>query len=368
MRIMIIRSVAFATMVYSAAWPATSVQSPRDLSSLIRQHRTEVFVLATPHLSQVKGNWNLVALEPLLKRLEAFRPDAVAVEEMRGADYEVLLSDPAAYKGVIEELRPRSPVLAAAAQSALHSTWAQAAEQFRSRLELMTGRIPTAAERLDLVMLAIAAYEIPTAELQWRLLSLEERKPSSVPEVISAYLNESLSRRNEIDSVGVELGRRLGLSRIYGIDDQSENDLLATVVPALEKAMSRAEFAAITADPHFSEVDKTTSREAIGGNLLPTYRLYNSADYGAKDIHLQWDIFNRVPLAGDPGRTRLILWEVRNFNIAAHIARVAATHPGGHILVIIGAAHKPFLDDYLGRSMDFRIMTAAQILGTAIRP
>jgi Family of unknown function (DUF5694) len=368
MRIMIIRSLAFATMVYSAAWPATNTHSPRDLSSLISQQRTEVFVLATPHLSQVKGNWNLAALEPLLKRLETFHPDAVAVEEMRGADYEVLLSNPGAYKGVIEELRPRSPNLAAAAQSALHLTWAQAAEQFQSRLELLTGSIHTTAQRLELVMLAIAAYEIPTAELHWRLLSLEERKQSSVPEIIRADLDESLSRRNEIDAVGVELGRRLGLTRIYGIDDQSENDLLAAAIPALEKAMSRAEFVAIMADSHFSEVDKAASREATAGNLLPAYRLYNSADYGTKDIHLQWDIFNRVPLAGDPGRTRLILWEVRNFNIAAHIARVAATHPGGHILVIIGAAHKPFLDDYLGRSMDFRIMTAAQILGTAIRP
>src|SRR3546814_14542299 len=60
------------------------------------------------------------------------------------------------------------------------------------------------------------------------------------------------------------------------------------------------------------------------------------------------------PSPDQVGRRRVALWEVRNLRMVANIREVAARHPGGRVLVIVGSAHKPWFDAYL------RMMTAVR--------
>jgi hypothetical protein len=92
------------------------------------------------------------------------------------------------------------------------------------------------------------------------------------------------------------------------------------------------------------------------GDLLPHYQFLNSPEYLLKDVDTQWGFFLRTRLHSGLDRFRLALWEVRNLNIASNIRRASAQYPGGRILVIVGASHKPFLDSYLLQIADIKLV------------
>jgi pheromone shutdown protein TraB len=48
--------------------------------------------------------------------------------------------------------------------------------------------------------------------------------------------------------------------------------------------------------------------------------------------------------------------------MAANIREVSDNKPGGRVLVIVGAAHKPWLDAYLSMMSDVAIADAQQVL------
>jgi hypothetical protein len=61
-------------------------------------------------------------------------------------------------------------------------------------------------------------------------------------------------------------------------------------------------------------------------------------------------------------RSRVAQWEVRNLLIAAHIRQATALHPGERMLVVIGSAHKPFLDRYLRQMLDVRVIQLESLI------
>jgi hypothetical protein len=80
------------------------------------------------------------------------------------------------------------------------------------------------------------------------------------------------------------------------------------------------------------------------------------AAFATADVDAQWGVFLRTHFESGSDRSRLGLWENRNLTIAARIRGVAALHPGGRVLVIYGAAHKPFLEAYLSKMADLRLV------------
>jgi pheromone shutdown protein TraB len=64
----------------------------------------------------------------------------------------------------------------------------------------------------------------------------------------------------------------------------------------------------------------------------------------------------------DVGRIRMAAWEVRNLRMVANIREAMARHPGGRVLVIVGAGHKPWFEAYLALLPDIRLVDAQTIL------
>ena len=62
------------------------------------------------------------------------------------------------------------------------------------------------------------------------------------------------------------------------------------------------------------------------------------------------------------GRQRLAGWETRNMRMAANIREASAKAPGGRVLVVVGAAHKPWLEAYLDMMSDVQIVDAEAVL------
>ena len=57
----------------------------------------EVLVLGSPHLSSLPETFTPAMLEPLLQRLEAWRPTAIAVENLSGLQCDFMRRNPARY-------------------------------------------------------------------------------------------------------------------------------------------------------------------------------------------------------------------------------------------------------------------------------
>jgi pheromone shutdown protein TraB len=62
------------------------------------------------------------------------------------------------------------------------------------------------------------------------------------------------------------------------------------------------------------------------------------------------------------GRNYVGYWETRNLRMASNIRDAIAAQPGSRTLVIVGAAHKGYLDAYLNQMHDVRIVNAMQVL------
>ncbi len=158
-------------------------------------------------------------------------------------------------------------------------------------------------------------------------------------------------------SIGVALARRLGLERVEAIDDHADKDLFLQFSDQLiSELQGNPTFERVMAAPIFAESTRRLDRAVDDGDLLPYYLFLNSTAFGMADVDAQFHAFFRTRLPSGLDRARSAVWEVRNLNIASHIRRVTAMHPGQRALVIIGAGHKPFLDLYLGAMMDVRIV------------
>jgi hypothetical protein len=62
------------------------------------------------------------------------------------------------------------------------------------------------------------------------------------------------------------------------------------------------------------------------------------------------------------GRNYVGYWETRNLRMASNIRDAIAGQPGSRTLVVVGAAHKGYLEAYLNQMHDLRIVDALQVL------
>lgn len=153
------------------------------------------------------------------------------------------------------------------------------------------------------------------------------------------------------------LARRLGLPAVDPVDDFEDLEAYGLIDAQLEKDFQENPFlAAVSKAPIYVESDALRNRCLAEGDLWPVYVLLNSERFAGADVDAQWVVFLRTHFPSGTDWTRLGLWENRNLKIAARIRAVAALHPGGRVLVIYGAAHKPFLDEYLSRMADVNVV------------
>ena len=350
------RSVCAGTLLLAAcasgpSEPGTIGPPPvTTLSSLPEEHRTRVAVLGTTHLSAVEGVTQ-ASLEPLIEHLAAQRFAAVAIERMPAREIEALLAD-SALRPLIETYLGADGLAAAReAQRLMGLSGPEAAARMTGWTE--APQRLSSAEREARLLTALAAYEIETAILYRRSLS----DGAAVPPVIDRFLRGVEARPNERVMLAVVLAERLGLARLWQIDSQADKDLFAALQDDLATGFEASgALEALLNGPPYAPSDALTAEAVAAGDMLPAFRFYNSAVYAEQDVRGQYDFFNRHPFPNEAGRARQAAWDERNYRIAANIRRVTAYHPGEDVLVIIGAGHKPFLDELLGVALDVRVV------------
>lgn len=351
---MILHSLAFALL--GSAQPPIALEQYDD--RLVGE-RTEIVVLGTAHLSSFRDEVDRATLDamldPLLDRLEARKPEVIAIEAVSGPDCDHLLRYGEAFAGGSGYCR-----VDAAAQSFIGLTAPQAETKI---LEIMLAGGPKdkASARRSLAALFMAAGDSNSALVQWLRLAPEDRVPGKeLSQEMADALATSANSLNENVSIGVALAVRLGHERVWPVDDHSADQIQLAKAEHYGKHM-RAIWAQ-NIDQADEKRDAALAALKASGDLMAYYRFLNAPEN--QDLTIRNDF--ALALADDRkervGQTYANWWQVRNLRMTANIVAAAAMEDATEVLAIVGASHAPYYADYLERMHHVDVVDTMEIL------
>jgi hypothetical protein len=320
---------------------------------------SEVIVLGTPHLSGWPDNFDAKTLDPLIDRLAAWKPQAIAVESLSGLQCDALRRFPSRYADTVDSYCWDT---ALARQTTGLDVLAATAEV--DRLLATWPAKPTVQDRRHLAALFLASDDQGSALVQWlRLPPVERRAGEGLDATLVARLEVLRQRRNEEFLIAVPLAARLGLERLVLMDDHSADRPYRN---------AEEEKAAGTAIMKAWDNPATTRRKAMdesltpgiatSGGVLALYRAYNAPEQARIIYDSDFGAALKEPSPERFGRGYVAYWETRNLRMAANIRDVLGELPGQRLLVIVGASHKFYLQAYLDMMHDIRLVDTDMLL------
>lgn len=344
--------LALAASSFAVGSPAFD---PRQHKGEIAGAPAQVLVLGTMHLSQLPERLDTRLLEPLLNRLAAYNPEVITVEGLGGEECDTLgrfkPEHDKAYKtycfdtAELEKMTGLDiPAAEAEADRALASWPAN----------------PAPEQRRHLAMLFLAAGNLASATVQWLRLSEAERHAGDG--LTDAMINLILRKGrppNENYAIGAALAARLGLERVYPIDDHLADgpDQGEDSSKAVQAAWNKG------GEPRVkTEYKRLAASLHSAADVLAFYRFLNEP--GTERATIASDM-GRAALDPSPqqyGRQYLSWWEGRNLRMVGNIRSAFSSKPDARVLVIVGATHKGYLDAYLNMMQDVRLIDAEKLL------
>lgn len=353
---------ALAAFALISAPASAQSLDPRAYQSQIEGERTQILVLGSPHLSGAPDTFDPVVLEPLLDRLAAFRPDVITIEALSGESVDALWNYREIYGDTPTTYGWRIMALAAMARQNTGLDMPSAEAESR-RLLADWPASPTPAQRRHLAAVFLAAGDPHSALVQWwRLDPAERRAEDGVSQLLVEQLAAYDTRRNENHMIAVRLAVRLGLERVYPVDDHADDDMPADRATDLEAFWQEPWAAEMMADERARPLRDAPQMLTTPDQVLATYRMLNTPATAKFDSDWQWLPMLNRPSPNLVGRMRVGLWEARNLRQVAHVREVAALHPGQRILVLVGSGHKGWFDYYLGMMSDVEMVDARRVL------
>jgi len=318
--------------------------------------KTQVLVLGSMHLREAPKSFRPTMLEPLLARLAAYRPTIITIEQLSGETCDLMARYPAVYdpQDVTTYCHDTSAARAATGLDIPAAT----AEVKRTLARWPAS--PTPAQRRHLAALFLAAGDDTSAAVQWMRLPKSERHAGDgLDEKLVADIEARSTRNNESVLIAATLAARLGLERVYPVDDHAGDNVPIDDPKAYGTAVQAAwDTAKAMRQPVLDKEDAMLA----SGNLLDAYRhintpesltVLNRSDFGAAIADPSPKHYGQLYVAG---------WETRNLRMAANIRFAFALTPGTRVLTIVGSMHKPWLDSLLGQMQGVDIVDAESTL------
>lgn len=344
-----------AAVLLFATLPMASLHA-RDGAAAYAGPASQVMVLGTPHLSQFGDTLDPRLLDPLMERLAAWKPQAIAIEALSGSQCDLLERNPARYEQTAKDYCGNRKAARAATGLDVPAATAEA-----EKLLAKWPADPTPAQRRHLAAVFLAGGEPASALVQWlRLPAAERREGDGIDAELVKLLERTSQRVNENYTIAARLAARLGHERVYAVDDHTSDESYpdqAAYEAAVQKGWSNPETA------RFRKVSEPLEKAATTAEgMMQLYRFYNSkatarlnfkADFGAQLLE---------PSPEHYGRRYVGWWETRNLRMVANIRELGARTPGSRVLAIVGASHKPYYERYLAQMHDLRIAPIAPIL------
>lgn len=317
----------------------------------------QILTLGMAHLSGLSDRLSRADLEPLIEKLRGFAPNIITYEGISGEQCALLSANPAIYVDVASqycndtaEAERATGMDVAAARVAIETTLATWPAD------------PSPAQRRHLASLFYAANDRPSAYVQWLQLPENERHAGDGVDDVLLRLMTRTGRMNESYEVAAVVAARLGLNRVYPIDDHSADGAIPQAdMAALESALQALWSQPINAANRAADAQQL-GRIGHGGSALDYFRWLN--DPATLRNAMDADHHAAVRAAQDPLIVRRYIgwWETRNLRMVANIRAAMTAQPGARVLNIVGASHKPYFDAYLGMMVDSDIVDAAAAL------
>ncbi len=336
---------------------AAMARTPIDLSTLDKDMtgpRTQVLVLGTMHLSGMPEDFNPSSLDPVLDRLAAFKPEIITIENINGEQCDLAARHPSVYGS-------KYCTDTDAAKAATGLDVPAAIAEVNKTLAAWPAQA-TSAQRRHLAALFLAANERASAYVQWlQLPETERRAGDGLDDALVTMLQQISKRNNESYQVAARLAARLGLQRVYAVDDHTGDNL--QIADKDVKAFGQSiEQAWKTGRAELDQAEAQEQKLSKSSDLLPLYRLINSPD----NLRIRADVNVAAALqAKSPQHYPQIWvagWEIRNLRMVSNILQTFRERPGARVLSIVGSSHKPWFDHWLGQMQGVDIVDAVQVL------
>jgi len=219
---------------------------------------------------------------------------------------------------------------------------------------------PTAALPRQLAARFLAAGERAAAYVQWLQLPVAERRAGDgLDGSLVELLKQIQTRKNESYQIAAVLAARLGLQRVYAVDDHTGDNHQIADRKAFSAALQQAW------SGYGPTFDAMTEREAAfiaSNDLLSLYRSVN--DPAALQVLAESNVRPTLAAVSPQHYPQIWVqgWEIRNLRMVANILEVVRDHPGSRVLSIVGASHKPWFDGWLGQVSGVDIVEAQDVL------
>jgi hypothetical protein len=316
----------------------------------------QLLVLGSTHLSGMPPAFQPGQLAPLLDKLASWHPQAIAIEALSGAQCDFMRRYPDRYKDSVDNYC-WDPAPAAKATGL---DVASATAAWNRRLANWPAA-PSAADRRRLAALFLAGGEEASALVQWLRLSQDERHPGDgLDATLVARLERLRTRNDESLLIAAALAARLGLERVYAMDDHTA-DAPVTDEKRYDAAISKAWDNPATAKRK-TMAAAMTAKLGQPSAMLDMYRALNQADQATLTFASDFGAALEEPSADRFGRGYVGYWETRNLRMASNIRDMFGRQPGIRGLVIVGASHKPYLENYLNQMHDMTVIDAEAVL------
>lgn len=303
---------------------------------------SEITIVGTAHLEQLLPAPGADQIAPVVDALLRWRPSLVCIEAMPGERVEEFVRDPARHGPLLSVFGAQAVRLAPEQQLRLAQN-ASAARDAARTLAMREGEL-SVDERLALASLHLAAYEPWSAALIWSALAPEHRAAGEKALGRNAVdaLDRLVASGNDIARIALPVARRMGHRQLCHADPFLDEAAVGTLVDALTPMLTDAGVGKGIA--RFNALSASRWNAAAPEGLLQLLGWMQSADYAQQDREAQWDIFAGDPAVHDAGERRLALWNARNAEISALLFRALARPDGARVMLVIGAAHRPFLE------------------------
>lgn len=320
-------------------------------------HPNEILVLGTPHLSGLGPAFEPQMLSPLLDRLADWHPTAIATESLSGLQCDSLRRYPVRYASTVETYCPDPTPASEAIGLDVPTANAEA-----ERLLANWPASPSASQRRNLVAVFLAAGEPGSALVQWLRLPEDERRAADgLTDGLVAAMNRRKDARNETYLIAAALAARLGLERLWSVDDHSAD----RYDPANQEAYGAALMSAWD-NPATKTRQADDARLAADlaqpDGLMAMYRHYNSPEGPLLAYQSDFGAALTEPSTQGFGRGYVGYWETRNLRMVANMREVLGRYPGTRLLTVVGASHKGYYEAYLDQMHDVRLVDAMAVL------
>lgn len=350
---------AFVSATVFAAQAEAPAFNPSQLKRTGSAKPNEVLVLGTPHFSTLPAGFQARYLQTLISRLQAWQPGIITIEALSGTQCDYMRRYSARYADAVKSYCWDTT----AAHKATGLDVPEATAEM-ARLLAAWPAAPSVDQRRSLAAVFLAAGEPVSALVQWlKLPAAERRAGNGLNQILTEKLQGLAEKRNENTLLAAPLAVRLGLERVYAIDDHTADSVSADEADnkAAGDIMQRLWDNPATAS-RLKQDQALESRLDSEEGVLNMYRVLNRPDQAMLVYRSDFGAALKDQSARQYGRTYVAYWETRNLRMVSNIREILDPLPGQRVLSIVGASHKGYVEAYLHMMHDVKIKSVAAVL------